>query len=246
MIEGPYMPVIRLIDPIQPMTVETATESYVSTPDGLVSTEGYWYHIPESELRTYAGEVLDRVSLEDLVCWADAWVASPRTVALWALPALLWALPNGWAVVGVAGLYVGWALLSPSMPAVAAARMMTVLQTAVAQGLYYAFILSTFAVLGFLPATVIGLGAFILFRWGVIDWIAQQGLRPLQRWFYPLPVTDQVLRGLIVRAALKYRVSVPQVDALTTDILKHWGPRADSTPASDPDSSTPRSSDDPL
>jgi hypothetical protein len=36
-----------------------------------------------------------------------------------------------------------------------------------------------------------------------------------------LPVADQVLRGLIVRVALKYRLSVPQVDDITKDILEN-------------------------
>jgi len=65
-----------------------------------------------------------------------------------------------------------------------------------------------------------------------VGWLVGAGLRPLRRRLYPLPVTDQVLRGLIVRAALKYRVSVPQVDALTSDILENWGARTESD---DPD-----------
>jgi hypothetical protein len=224
-------------DPTLPMTAETATDTYVSTPYGLFTTAGHWYHIPESEARAYAGAVLDHVSLDTLVRWADAWVESPRTVALWALPALLWALPVGWAVGAALGLYVAWALGSPSVPAVAAARTMTVLQRRAVQGLFYAGALSALAVTGHLPATFVGLGAFVLFRWGVLDWTAQIGLRPLQQLLYPLPVTDQVLRGLIVRAALKHRVSVPQVDALATDILANWHARTDADP--DPVSSTP-------
>jgi hypothetical protein len=67
----------------------------------------------------------------------------------------------------------------------------------------------------------------VLFRWGIVDWALRGGLRALRRRLYPLPVTDQILRGLMVRAALKYRVSVPQVDAITEDILENWGARAD-------------------
>ena len=218
------------------MTAEPATDTYVSTPHGLFTTAGHWYHIPESEARAYAGAVLDHVSLDALVRWADAWVESPRTVALWALPALLWGLPVGWAVTATVGLYVAWALLSPSMPAIAAVRVVTVLNSAALQGLFYMGTLSALAVTGHFPATGVGLGAFILFRWGVIDWGAQTGLRPFQRQLYPLPIPDQVLRGLIVRAALKYRVSVPQVDTMTTDILANWGARTKAS--ADPASST--------
>jgi len=217
-----------------PMTAETATDTYVSTPYGLFTAEGHWYHIPASEARAYAGAVLDHVSLDTLVRWADAWVASPRTVAAWALPVLLWTLPLGWAVGATLGLYVAWALVSPSVPAVLAARGMALLRRGTVQGLFYAVALSALAATGHLPATFVGLGAFMLVRWGVLDWVAQAGLRPLQRMLYPLPVTDQVLRGLIVRAALKYRVSVPQVDALATDILANWQARTDADRASSP------------
>lgn len=219
------------------MTAETATDTYVSTPHGLFTTNGHWYHIPESEARAYAGAVLDHVSLDTLVRWADAWVESPRTVALWALPVLLWILPLGWAVGATLGLYGAWALVSPSVPAVIAARGMVHLRRRTVQGLFYAVALSALAGTGHLPATFVGLAVFVLFRWGVLDWMAQAGLRPLQRTLYPLPVTDQVLRGLIVRAALKYRVSVPQVDALATDILANWRAQTDADP--EPASSTP-------
>jgi hypothetical protein len=112
---------------------------------------------------------------------------------------------------------------------------------AVVQGAYYATLLSVFATTGKYAAVGTGLAAFVLFRWGIVGWALKKGLRPLWRRLYPLPVTDQVLRGLIVRAALKYRVSVPQVDALTSDILENWGARTESTEASESASSNSES-----
>jgi len=41
-------------------------------------------------------------------------------------------------------------------------------------------------------------------------------------------VADQVLRGLIVRVALKYRLSLPQVDDITKDIIENLHDRQDS------------------
>ncbi len=203
----------------------TAEESaaYVDTPYGLMSAAGRWYHIPEDGLREYAGSVLDHVSLDQLVRWADAWLESPRTIALWILPILLWALPLVWAVLGIVGLYCGWALASPSFPGVFGAKVVSVLRNVYLQGLYYASTLSFLAVGEQLAAVGIGLTAFVLFRWGIVEWALRSGLRVVQRQLYPLPVADQILRGLIVRAAVKYRVSVPQVDAITSDIIDNWG-----------------------
>jgi hypothetical protein len=224
--------------------------TYVSTPHGLFTAAGRWYHLPEEEAREYAGEVLEHVSLETLVRWADAWLDSPRTVTLWALPPLLWALPAGWALGTALALYVGWALVSPALPAVSAARAATGLRGAVLQGGYYVLVLSILAARQQYGAVGAGLGAFVLFRWGVVDWLARALLDGLRARLYPLPIPDQVLRGLIVRAALKYRVSVPQVDALTADILQNWGaqgssdPPADAPPTDAPPTDAPPSTDD--
>lgn len=201
---------------------EEEPRTYVSTPKGLVTQTGRWYHIPEEELREYAGAVLDYVSLEQLVRWAETWIESPRTVALWTLPVTLWVLPVEWAVVTTLGLYVGWALLSPAVPAVWGARVVSGLENVFVQGGYYALVLSVFAGREEFGAVGTGLLAFILFRWRIVDWLGQAALQPLRRRLYPLPVADQVLRGLIVRAALKYRVSVPQVDVLTREVIERW------------------------
>lgn len=212
--------------------------SYVATPYGLVTPAGRWYHIPEEDVRSYAGNVLDHVSLDRLVQWADAWVDSPRTVALWALPPLLWRLPAGWAAGAAAVLYIGWALASPALPRVGIVRVAAGLSHVLVQGAYYVATLSALAAIEDYAAVGTGLAAFALFRWGIVEWVFRKGLRPLRRRLYPLPVTDQVLRGLIVRAALKYRVSVPHVDAITSDILENWAARSDAVEDSDPAAST--------
>ena len=207
--------------------------TFVNTPYGMVTAAGRWYHIPEEQARDYAGEVLDHISLEDLVERADLWIDSPRTVALWLMPLVLWALSPVWAVAATAGLYLGWALASPAVPSLWGTRAVRLLSSTLAQGGYYTIVLSLFAMADRFAAVGVGLAAFVLFRWGIVDWAVRGGLRALRRRLYPLPVTDQILRGLMVRAALRHRVSVPQVDAITQDILDNWGARTDAEDAAD-------------
>lgn len=207
--------------------------TFVNTPYGMVTAAGRWYHIPEEQARDYAGEVLDHISLEDLVERADLWIDSPRTVALWLMPLVLWGLSPVWAVATTAGLYLGWALASPAVPSLWGTRAVRLLSSTLAQGGYYTIVLSLFAMADRFAAVGVGLAAFVLFRWGIVDWAVRGGLRALRRRLYPLPVTDQILRGLMVRAALKHRVSVPQVDAITKDILDNWGARTDAGDAAD-------------
>jgi hypothetical protein len=199
----------------------SSSPPYVDTPYGILTEGGRWYHVTKQDIHDYAGAVLDHVSLEQLLRWADTWVDSARTVALWGLPLLLWGLPAGWAVGGTLTLFVGWALLSPALPSLLAVRAVTMLDHVIAQALYYAVTMSVFAAAEMYGAVGVGLGGFILFRWGVLEWASGYLLRPLQRSLYPLPVADQVLRGLIVRVALKHRLSVPQVDDITQDIIEN-------------------------
>jgi len=197
----------------------SSSPPYVDTPYGILTEGGRWYHVTEENVQEYAGAVLDHVSLEQLLQWADTWVDSARPVVLWCLPLMLWALPPVWALVGAIGLFVGWALLSPALPSLLAVRTVSGLEHVLAQALFYVFAMSAFAAAEMYAAVGVGLAGFILLRWGIWEWAVGYVVRPIQRLLYPLPVADQVLRGLIVRVALKYRLSVPQVDDITKDIL---------------------------
>ena len=195
---------------------------YVDTPCGIMTAGGRWYHVTEEEVRDYAGEVLDHVSLEQLLRWADVWVESAETIVLWTLPPMLWWLPLNWAVAGALLLYVGWSLASPALPSLLAVRGVAALDHVIAQSVYYVVTMSAIAAAGLHAAVGIGLAGFVLLRWDVLRWASRHVLRPLQRTLYPLPVADQVLRGLIIRVALKHRLSVSQVREITDDILNNW------------------------
>lgn len=212
-----------MVDEAHEQTEDDSSLHYVDTPYGILTAAGYWYHVTEQGLRDYAGEVFEHVSLGRLLRWADVWVGSATTVVLWVLPLLLWGLPEGWAVVCAVALYLGWAVASPALPGIIAVRVVSALDHVLAQALYYVTAMSALAAAEQYMAVATGLSGFVLLRWGVVRWVFEYGLQPLRRVLYPLPVADQVLRGLIVRVALKYRLSLPQVDAITQDILENWG-----------------------
>ena len=210
----------------------SSSPPYVDTPYGILTEGGRWYHVTEQEVQDYAGAVLDHVSLEQLLRWADTWTDSAKAITLWGLPLLLWGLPVGWAVGGAIVLFVGWALLSPALPSLLAVRVVTVLDHVLAQSLYYVLTMSFFAAAEQYAAVGVGLGGFVLLRWGVLEWMSGYLIRPLQQALYPLPVADQVLRGLIVRVALKHRLSLPHVDDITEDILENLRSHQDTDDAS--------------
>jgi hypothetical protein len=210
--------------------MEGSSTPYIDTPYGLLTEGGRWYHVTEQEVEEYAGTVLDHVPLEQLLRWADTWIDSARTAVVWALPLLLWGVSVEWAVGGALTLFVAWALLSPALPSLLAVRAVSVLDHVLAQALYYVTPMSAFAAAERYGARGVGLLGFVLLRWGVLGWAFGYVVRPLRRSIYPLPVSDQVLRGLIVRVALKHRLSLPQVDDITEDILDNLHSHQESGP----------------
>jgi hypothetical protein len=210
------------MDAASPSPDADAPPAYIDTPYGILTASGRWYHVTEADLREYAGQVFEHVSLETLLDWSDAWLQSARTLTLWALPVLLWLLPPLPAAASALGLYVGWKTFSPSVVHPVAVRLVRWLQPVVLQGLYYVLTLSLLAASGAQVATLVGLAAFLLFRFGAFRWAFRPALQPLERLLYPLPVPDQVLRGLIIRVALRHRLRLAQLDHMTREIIANW------------------------
>ncbi|WP_103028788.1 hypothetical protein [Salinibacter altiplanensis] len=199
--------------------MEGSSTPYIDTPYGLLTEGGRWYHVTEKDVEEYAGTVLDHVPLGQLLRWADTWIDSARTVVVWVLPLMLWGLSVEWAVGGAFVLFTAWASLSPALPSLLAVRAVSMLDHVLAQALYYVLAMSAVAAAETYGALGAGLLGFVLLRWGVLEWAIGHVVRPLRQSLYPLPVADQVLRGLIVRVALKHRLSLPQVDDITKNIL---------------------------
>lgn len=207
--------------------------AYVDTKLGIVTGAGTWFHVTEADLQTYAGEVLDHVPIPDLLSLAETWLDSARTVTLWAVPVLLWVLPEAWAAVAGAALYVVWRLFSPSFAFDRVARALSFVQHPVVQGLYYVAALSVFSGREQFLAVGIGLAFFVLLRWGVFAAATAPVLRPLWRQLYTLPRADQVLRGLVIRIALRHRLELSHIDAVAANVMDRWSTRRPDEAGSD-------------
>lgn len=207
--------------------------AYVDTPSGILTRGGSHYRTRETDLRDYAGEVFDHVTLQTLLRWADAWQDAARTVFVWTLPmwigVCLWTGLPVWvgAVAGVVSFAV-WYVASPAFPIPKLAAAFRYLAHPLAQAVAYVPVLSYWAAADAYGAAAVGLVGFVAARWGLLGAAASPLLEPIRTRAYPLPVADQILRGLIHRVALAHRVSVGHVDAVTSDVLQQWGPNDDS------------------
>lgn len=193
---------------------------YVDTPAGIFTASGVWYHTTEKALQAYAGPVLAKEPLVKVFQDAEVWLRSPQTLALWALPALVVQLSPVGAALSALVIYVGWSLLGPGLvnrPALAVLRW---LDKVLLQALFYVFMMSLLAAQGAFTALWVGLGGFILLRWGLVE----KATGALVRWgvarLYPLPASDQVLRATIVRAALRHGASLPELDRMTDHMVE--------------------------
>lgn len=200
---------------------ELKTE-FVDTPKGLFTAAGVWFLTREALLEDYAGPVLEREPLPRLLAQAEMWLRSAQTLALWALPLLLFAMPPMPAALAALVIYVAWRSLGPSFVARPLVSVFRVLDVVLLQALYYVFTLSVLAAQDQIAALGVGLAGFVLLRWGLVQWATQPLVRWIWRSLYRLPVPDQVLRSLIVRAALKHRLSLPELDRMEQAIVDIW------------------------
>lgn len=195
---------------------------FVDTPRGIFTSSGVWFHAREEAIREYAADVFEHEPLPVLLQQAEVWLRSPRTLALWALPAGLLAGVPLLAVSGALVLYLIWAVLGPSFVNRPFLWVFRVLDMMPLQVIWYAVVLSLLGIAGHYLALTIGLGGFILLRWGLVEKLFEPLVERAHRSLYPLPASDQVLRGLLRRAAMKYRVSLPELDRMERDIWDTW------------------------
>jgi hypothetical protein len=197
------------------------TPTYVDTPYGLITASGTRFHVRKADVEAFADAVLDYVSLEQLVQWAERWRRVPDAAAAWALPALLWTQPPLTAALVTLAGYAVLHLVGPSVVSTWGARALRWLDHAVVQGLVYVGVLSALAAAEQYVALGVGLAGFVLVRWGLLAWASRPLLRPAWRVLYTLPVPDQILRALIVRVAVNHHLPMPELDRMRRDIAEN-------------------------
>ena len=199
----------------------SAETTFVDTPKGIFTASGVWFRTREESLYAYAGPVFDREPLARLFTQAEVWLRSPMVLALWLLPLLLLVLTPLQAALAVLVVYVGWESLGPSFVSRSVVRVFRVLDVVLLQALYFVLTLSVLAAQDRFTAVWVGLGGFILLRWGLVRMAAQPVVKRIWATLYAMPVPDQVLRSFIIRAAMKYRVSLPELDRIEQEVVEN-------------------------
>ncbi len=195
--------------------------TFVDTPRGIFTDSGIWFRTREAWLRSYAGEVFDREPVDVIIAQAELWLRSAQALTLAVLPALLLFIPPINAALASLVLYVAWKCLSPSFVSRRLVPIFRALDFVPLQAIWYIVLMSLAAINGEYVVLAVGLGGFILLRWGVV----RSGTRPIvdriQSTLYTLPAPDHVLRAFIVRAALSYRITIPDLAGIEKEIVRN-------------------------
>lgn len=201
-----------------PRLLRTETQ-YVDTPTGVFTAAGVWFRTRVALLEEYAGAVLEHEPLARLLASAEVWLRLPQLLVLWLLPLFLWFFSPLQAALGAFVVFLAAAVLGPSFVSRRVVGLLRVLDLVLLQAFYYVFMLSVLAAQERLTAVWVGLGGFIVMRWGLVQWAVKPLVEILARTLYRLPVPDHVLRALILRAALHYNVALPEIDAIEREVL---------------------------
>ncbi len=201
--------------------LHSAETTFVDTPEGIFTASGVWFRTREDSLYAYAGPVFDREPLARLFMQAEVWLRSPMALALWLLPLLLFMLSPLQAALAALVVYVGWESLGPSFVSRTVSGVFRVLDLVLLQAVYFVLTLSVLAAQEQFAALWVGLGGFILLRWSLVRMATQPVVKRIWATLYKMPVPDQVLRSFIIRAALKYRVSLPELDRIEQEIVEN-------------------------
>ncbi|MEP0546871.1 MAG: hypothetical protein ABJF88_08065 [Rhodothermales bacterium] len=194
--------------------------SFLDTPAGLITASGIHFHTTRALLEQYARPVLDVVPLDTLVARTEVWLRSGQALALWMLALLLLVLPPVGAALCTLTVYLGWETLGPTLVSQRLVAAFRVMEKVLVQGALYVAVLSTLGAQGQVVAVGVGLAGFVLVRWRLIPRLLRPALDVLRRPLYTLPVADQVLRGFVLRAALRHGIELPQLERLKRELRR--------------------------
>ena len=202
------------------MPLHCRTATYVDTPRGIFTDAGSWFRTREAWVTNYAPGVIARRPLGHLLADAELWLRSPQTLALWLLLPSIHYLPTPLAVIGCVGIFAIWKVLGPALVSRSALPLLRTMDSVLVQSCAYILVLSIAAMQSHFVIVGVGLSAFVALRWGLPDLVLQPLLRPVLSRCYRLPVSDHVLRSLIIRSALHYGVTLEDFAAIERSIIR--------------------------
>ncbi len=192
---------------------------FIETPNGTFTAAGNWFHTTEEALMSYAEPVLAHRPFAQLLKDAEAWLRIPLTIVLWSTPLLLWRLGVTFTLVSCIVLYCVFSIWTPALVTQTLTPLLKVFDNVLMQALLYVVAMSWFAINGYFILLAVGLLVFVLTRWGIVSRLLGTIVQKMRSRLYKVPYPDQVLNSVIIRTAMKYHVSLPELERMERSIL---------------------------
>jgi hypothetical protein len=187
---------------------------YLETPRGILSRGGLLFHTTTDDLERLYGEVLQHVTLEQLIDRAELWLTSHRAVTLWALIPLLVYLSMPVACLVGLVVFLTWKSVAPALGNAMLEKPIRLLSSVAGQLVGYVIAMSWLGASERYGALTAGLIAFALIRWQLLDYLFRPLTSLVHRRMFPLPVADQMLRAVIHSTAIQLKVRLPQFPSI--------------------------------
>jgi len=195
-------------------------DSFVDTPRGIFAANGLWFRTTLNSLEEFAGEVLEKEPVEALIEKSAVIYRSPRTVGLWTLIiSLLLVSPPISVAISIASYFI-WSFVRKSVGGNGIYQILNVLENVGLQVLAFAAALIWLAMWPDIAKVVVGLVGFIVYRWNILDMV----FRPLiEGSNNKAGVPDQILKAVIVRSAIKHRISLDYLKKMEQSMQRAMG-----------------------
>ena len=194
--------------------------NYIDTPTGIFTSNGTWFRTTETLLADYADELLQRESVEALITATEVWLRVPMNTALWMMPLFLWYYGPIVAMSAIILIFIVLSVIGPYYTSHNGFFIANFLNGTLLQALLYLIFLSYVFQLGLYAMGIVGIFTFVLLRWGLVS----KGLTPVILWLnkriYSIPYNDKMLKSVIVKKSMKYRIGLQEISAIELSIMK--------------------------
>lgn len=196
--------------------LNSTASDFVETPAGIFTRNGNWYYMTTELIKKLSPEVLSQKSLDDIVNDSETWVRSSDSVAVWTFIILIHLIPVSLAFFTAIGVLYLWHLGKSALiskPLTLVVRFLSnesVILVAAVASISYLGIAELYTEL------FLSLLFFLVLRFG---WLRKLFDRFYQQRSGAMTLNDRVMKMVVVKTAIAYRLEVPGLRAMEQELI---------------------------
>ncbi len=191
--------------------------SYVETPVGLFTAAGNWFHVTESQLKSYAPDLFKTYSVQKLVDIAEVWIRSSDNLTLVIFMLMLF-VTNIWIAAILSLIFLPfWHKNKSAFVGPSATGLIKLFDYEIVTFLIAVAVLSYQGMEGQYLSLILGILFFLLFKFGMYR-------RLINKLFDSDDVkkgtlNDRLLRMIMVRYAMAEGVDIDEIQKMEKEAI---------------------------